>query len=371
MKSFFFSLFIFLARLVLSAKAFAASSSFSSFSCSLSQTNNNNNNNNNVLILDHLNMTHERGRHDWLKAFYFDFLQIVVDPRKAENIEKGHKTLWANIGATQLHLPEGKPDAQVLQGIVTLAYPSIQDVLDLAPNVQSVLSGSKFRVQEITNEESSHPESLDVTDPWGSSFRIVQGAPEDRDARGEQPGGRSAGYGITDLTFYTPTSHTNFEGIGRFYEHILGAPVQQISDDQCVMSVGPRQTLTFRRHPDPKVMVAHEDLRHEVESSDNVPTYLSNYGPHVSMYVADLAATYQRAAACNVTYVNPRFKRRAYTLEEALGDCMFRCLDIVDPANPDEGVILRLEHEVRSVIKPDGTLYKSCPFTLIPPECQK
>ena len=48
---------------------------------------------------------------------------------------------------------------------------------------------------------------------------------------------------------------------------------------------------------------------------------------------------------------------------------MFRCLDIVDPLNIDAGPILQLEHEVRSVVKRDGTKYKSCPFVDIPSEC--
>jgi hypothetical protein len=61
----------------------------------------------NVLILDHLNITHERGRDDWFKGFYFLFLGCVVDPRTADNLNnKGQKTLWANVsGAQQFHLP--------------------------------------------------------------------------------------------------------------------------------------------------------------------------------------------------------------------------------------------------------------------------
>lgn len=88
------------------------------------------------------------------------------------------------------------------------------------------------------------------------------------------------------------------------------------------------------------------------------------------MYVADLSATYQRAAELGVAYVNPRFSRRAYTLDQALQDCMFRCLNIVDPENVQDGPILQLEHEIRSVVKVDGTKYKSCPFDEIPPECK-
>jgi hypothetical protein len=84
------------------------------------------------------------------------------------------------------------------------------------------------------------------------------------------------------------------------------------------------------------------------------------------MYVQDLPGTYKRAEKLGVTFVNTRFKRRAYTLEEAVEQCMFRCLDIVDPENVSSGPILRLEHEIRSVTNADGTLYKSCPFKEIP-----
>ena len=90
------------------------------------------------------------------------------------------------------------------------------------------------------------------------------------------------------------------------------------------------------------------------------------HGPRVSMYVTDLASIYKRADALGVTYVNLRFKRRAYTLEEGLDQYIFRCIDIVDPLNVDAGPILKLEHESRSVVKPNGTKYKSCPFDDIP-----
>jgi hypothetical protein len=67
----------------------------------------------NILVLDHLNINHESGRHDLLKKFYFDILGCSVDPRKEENLAKGKKTLWANAGINQFHLPEATT-AQVL-----------------------------------------------------------------------------------------------------------------------------------------------------------------------------------------------------------------------------------------------------------------
>lgn len=329
----------------------------------------------NILILDHLNLNHEKGRHDWLKAFYLDFLQCAPDPRKQENLDAGKKTVWANIGANQFHLPEGKepsPGAQVLQGVVTLAYPDLTKIQNRLDSCMQKLSGSKFACSTLADG------SLAVTDPWGSSFRLVAGNPNERDVRGQQPGGEtSEGLALRDLTIYTP-ANCNMAGIGRFYEQILGAPVQTAEQADntgvvVVVVVGPRQTLTFQQHPDGlgSEHVYHHDLRDEqVESPTCFPAFLSNYGPHVSMYVADLAGSYQRAQALGVAYVNPRFSRRAYTLDEAVVDCMFRCLDIVDPENPQDGAIIRLEHEVRSVVKKDGSMYKSCPFDEIPDSCK-
>lgn len=318
-----------------------------------------------ILILGHLNINHEKGRHDWLKAFYFDFLQLAVDPRKEENLEAGKKTLWANAGANQFHLPEGKPDAQVLDGLITLVYPDLQDLLGRQDNARQKLQGSKFDILEQTDGEEN--QILLVIDPWGSQFSLVRGSEEERDPRGCQPGEPSACLGMRDLTIYVH-SNCNLEGISRFYNTIFKAPTLCLDSKTCVVSVGPRQTLTFREQSDPSSpLVSQTDLRDgEVEPPEGCPTFLSNYGPHISMYITDFSAAYNRALELDVTYVNPRFKRRAYNLEEAIDDCMFRCLDIIDPENKDDGVILQLEHEVRSVVNRDGTLYRSCPFDQVP-----
>ena len=175
---------------------------------------------------------------------------------------------------------------------------------------------------------------------------------------------------MRDLTVYAP-SKCNVPGIARFYETVLQAPVLAVDQDRCVVSVGPLQTLTFQTHPEQKSEVRHEDLRDEsYDTPSGRPAFLSNYGPHLSMYVADLKSTYERADSVGLVYVNPRFKRQASTLEEAIDDCMFRCLDIVDPLEPSD-VILRLEHEIRSVVNRDGSKYRSCPFDSIPGVCMK
>ena len=318
---------------------------------------------NNILILDHLNINHQKGRHDWLKAFYVDFLQCALDPRKMENVLSGKKTIWANIGAQQFHLPEGKPDAQVLDGIITLVYPDLASFSERYQVAQQSLKGSLFEMKEMENGK------LKVVCPWGITFHLEQGAESSsRDERGSQPGEQSVGLAMKDLTIHTPPN-SNLEGIGRFYEQILGSRVAECSKDFIQIQVGPKQTLTFRANPS-TTAESHVDLRDEdVESPEGAQQYSSNYGPHISMYVSNLPSAYKRAEALGLTYVNPRFKRRAYTLDEAIDDCMFRCLDIIDPENVKEGPILKFEHEVRSVVKRDGSKYKSCPFSEIPDGC--
>jgi hypothetical protein len=309
------------------------------------------------------------GRHDWLRAFYFDFLHCAVDPRKAENLSAGKNTLWANIGANQFHLPQGNPNAQVLDGIITLAYSNLQPLISRYDNkdIQTKLDGSKFSLKKQSDNE------LLVTDPWGTQFRIVPGFEEERDARGVQPGDASEGLALRDLTLYTPSAiNCNMAGIARFYETVLGAPILEQDANRVVVSVGLHQTLTFCLPPN-GVTVNHADLREDAtfQPPSGCPKYLCNYGPHVSMYVADLPACYNKANDLGIVYVNPRFARHAYTLDQAVDDCMFRCLDIVDPDNPGAGPIMRLEHEIRSVVRRDGSKYESCPFYNLPEQCKQ
>lgn len=161
---------------------------------------------------------------------------------------------------------------------------------------------------------------------------------------------------------------------------------------ELVLRCGPAQTLTFRPREEAAEggSVRHEELE-ETEGGGR-----ANHGAHVSMCtpvrgptprlagdrficcsrvrgarrgtdVADLPAAYNRAAAVGALFVNERFKRKAYTLAEATEQCMFRVLDLVDPEAPEGAPpALRLEHEVRACVTPDGKKYKSCPFYEIP-----
>ena len=75
-----------------------------------------------------------------------------------------------------------------------------------------------------------------------------------------------------------------------------------------------------------------------------------------------MGAVYDRADALDLAFVNYRFKRRAHNKDEALDQCMFRVLDVIDPEHPENGAIIQIEHEIRSCVKTDGSKYKSCPL---------
>jgi len=305
----------------------------------------------NVLVLDHFNINHEKGRHDLLKAFYFDLLGLAIDPRKVENLEKGKKTLWANAGAHQFHLPEAE-SAQVFDGTITMTFEDdeFKALLSRLESPPGVLEESKFAWKQTEA-------GVLVTDPWGSVFNLVH-----RDGplepRGAQPGPASQSTGLQDLTVHVSSSVGSVAGIRRFYTQILGCAVNLETDHKLVLQVGPEQTLTFLIQPE-KDGIAHEDMVTLEEG-------IANNGPHISMYVRDLKETFKRAHDLDVVFVNHRFSRRAYTLEDALDQCMFRILDVVDPLDPGAGPIVRLEHEVRSTVKVDGSKYKSCPFFEVP-----
>jgi len=201
--------------------------------------------------------------------------------------------LWANVGSQQFHLSEGDPDAQVFDGVVTLAYESLDPLAERCEGLKRKhpLKDSSFEVMRSGISENE----LSVTDPWGNRFRLV--ADTDGkfvDDRGTQPGEKlpdsttvkreAEPVAMTDLTVHVPRS-SNVAGIARFYEYVLGAPILSTSVDRCVVSTGGRQTLTF-------VVVDREDVHHEDllrhDDDHDDEDFPFNAGAHVSMYVANL-----------------------------------------------------------------------------------
>ncbi len=249
----------------------------------------------NVLLVDHLNINHERGRHDLLCAFYFDVLGCAADPRKADNLASGRKTIWANAGISQFHLPEADT-AQVFDGVITLTYADLSAVRARLASPPPVLAGSAFRW------ETQEDDALCVADPWGTSFRLVEGA---ADVRGMQPGPPSESFGIADLTVHVAEG-ADLHGVGRFYRDVLGCEATlSAGEERLEVRTSPSQTLSF--------VPRGGDAPSHAELSTTPDGQPCNHGAHISLYLADMASAYRRASDLGVTYVNHRFKRRAYT----------------------------------------------------------
>jgi len=353
-------------------------------------------------LLDHLNLNHERGRHDLLRAFYFDTLGLVLDQRKQENADKGRKTLWANAGITQFHLPEADK-AQIFDGIITLSCTdadpeSFNALLDRLSKPPSVLSDNSLFSSLLLSDTS-----VGVRDPWGNLF-VIKRDSSALDPRGQQPGTQGACIGLvmSDLQVNLPRTGPGGKsaeelllGVARFYQEVFSVPLIDKSVDKVSLSVSPYQTLSFKRPPGGKesekdlAQVLHDayisdakakgrgkdkekdkplpDPHEAVELDPASGKIVANSGPHVSMYINDFSAAYRRAEKLGALFTNTRFKRQAFSLQDAQEQSMFRTLDIVDPLDPVAGPILRLEHECRSVLGKDGkSLYKSCPFDQVP-----
>eukprot|EP00523_Entomoneis_sp_CCMP467_P003865 CAMPEP_0168761208 /NCGR_PEP_ID=MMETSP0724-20121128/23193_1 /TAXON_ID=265536 /ORGANISM="Amphiprora sp., Strain CCMP467" /LENGTH=139 /DNA_ID=CAMNT_0008810301 /DNA_START=41 /DNA_END=457 /DNA_ORIENTATION=+ len=72
-----------------------------------------------LTLLEHVNLNVPN--HDKILDFYFRVLGCGLDPRKASNLRPTatKKTIWANAGATQFHLPYGDV-GQAIRGHIGL-----------------------------------------------------------------------------------------------------------------------------------------------------------------------------------------------------------------------------------------------------------
>ena len=90
------------------------------------------------------------------------------------------KTVWANIGMHQFHLSEGKPDAQVFDGMITLIYDDLEGLMEKYNSyldddeIFAPLKETEFLVGMVDD-------MMLVTDPWGSQFCIIESDSPDED----------------------------------------------------------------------------------------------------------------------------------------------------------------------------------------------
>jgi len=309
-----------------------------------------------LTLLEHINLNIPN--HDHIDL-YFKVLGCGMDPRKAQNLKPGaaKKTLWANCGASQFHLPKGEV-GQKIPGHIGLRVTSLADLKER-------LQTGKEHCESFHegNDSRTGRPHIYIQDHYGNAFicREPHQQTQSKSASLQQPfikpsdshwGSIATEYG-REQTECLGIDYVEFscrpqqaERIAMFYEALLDATTNVVSLDAtgqqkaAVIGVGnidetgkAEQSLLFR------------------ETSDPIPEY---DGHHIALYVGESAQDFEQAfknaLLANVVWKNPRFSDQVDNLEEARKEQQFRFKEIIDI---ETGVpIMELEHEMRSINHP-------------------
>jgi hypothetical protein len=251
----------------------------------------------NIVALEHCNVQIDDQRISTL--FYVAGMGLTRDPYMMTTVTN----MWINAGRSQFHLPTGKP--QVFRGRIGLVMPELDSLVKRLEMVKKDLKGTKFAFKA-----SNGNAAVDVTCPWGNSFRVH--APDEE---------RFGPYrlALPYVMFDVPLKAA--PGIARFYAKVFGAltRVEEVegAPAACV-KVGKGQELIFR---ETKKKLAKFD------------------GHHIQVYVADFSGPHKALEKMGlVSREDNQFQ--------------YRFMDIVDPAAKDGKVLFTIEHEVRSLTHP-------------------
>ena len=242
-----------------------------------------------------------------------------------------------NIGSSQIHLPDGA--AQHVPGVVGVLYPDLLTLELRLRNAYPKLRHTAFRYEH-------HPGShIDIICPYGNRFKVLEA--DGLDARGVQPGPRSLGLGIAYIEYQVPFGTAKL--ISRFYQRIIGAHVTleggDYESEPCVFGVLPQRAI-----------VTAGPQQEIVFTETHAPA--ADTGHHIAIYVNHFSKTFEALNAAGLIWKNPAYPdERADTLELAVEQAQFRFRDIISLEDSDtdctsRGVILQLEHEVRSIEHP-------------------
>lgn len=223
--------------------------------------------------------------------FYVAGLGLTRDPYLRTSTDN----MWINVGCSQFHLPAGAP--QVTRGVVGLVVPDLDALERRLTRVAGKLTGTRFAI-------SRTKDAVLAASPWGNRIRVHAPSPT-------QFGAMTLGIAYVD--FACPRGSA--AGIARFYRDILGAPAV-LGKGRVQVSVGLTTELRF------------------IETSEQQPDYDGN---HIQVTLADFSGPYGRLL------------ERGLISEES-DESQYRFLDITDPVSGQ--VLLRLEHEVRSMRHP-------------------
>ncbi len=246
----------------------------------------------NILALEHVNVRiPDQGL---ATEFYALGLGLTRDPY----LMVGTENMWMNAGQQQFHLPTGRP--QVLRGYVGVVVTDLDALTSRLAAIQPKLSETRFGY----TVEDKH---VLVTCPWGNRLRCHAPGPEFGDMT----------LGIAYVEFSVKPGHAN--GIGKFYETVLGAPAVVVSDGGSPLArvrVGARQELIFRETP------------------TDLPPY---DGHHIAIYIADFSGPHRRLTQYGL-------------ITEESNEYQYRFQDIVEVGTGKP--LFAVEHEVRSATHP-------------------
>jgi len=310
-----------------------------------------------LTLLEHVNINVPS--QEYAVPFYYKVLGMGMDPRKAANLrpDAPKKTLWANCGASQFHLPYGETP-QRIPGQIGLRYDSLAGlkrrleeekelVERCVKDAKIVDDGTVRLVDRYDNVLLCRTGGNPVSDPKLRQPVITKDQTEEWGDVATEYGRDDAAdtdcKGIDFVEFMCPVGTA--EKIAIFYESVLDATASVVAVEEdgdstkvAIVAFGnidragrADQSLLFRETPD-----------------DEIPPY---DGHHVAMYVGETSADFEKAfkncQLAKVVWVNPRFSDKASTLEGARKWKQFRFKNVVD-MNTGEPVF-ELEHEMRSV----------------------
>jgi hypothetical protein len=246
----------------------------------------------NSIHLEHVNVTVPDQR--LASLFYVTGLGLTRDPY----LMVSDTNMWINVGRSQFHLPNGKP--QVLRGHIALVIAGREALLDRLASVAGKLEGTAFAYGE-------HNDYVEAICPWGNRMRCY----EPDSARF----GRIT-LGIPYVEFDVPVGTA--KAICAFYPEIMGIPAELRNGDGAMAraKMGKDQYLQFRETDAPQ------------------PEF---DGHHVQIYVTDFSGPYRRLG------------QRGLVSQED-NQYQYRFRDIVDLT--DGRRLFTVEHEVRSATHP-------------------
>ena len=246
----------------------------------------------NIVLLEHVNL--QVPDQALATLFYIVGLGLTRDPY----FNIGLRNMWANAGEQQFHLPV-RP-VQVIQGHIGIVVPELDSLKERLAAVQEPLAGTKFG----WSVEAGH---VSVSCPWGNRFQCYGAGPTFGDMA----------LGIPYVEFLIEQGRA--EGIARFYDRVLAAPVATEAGDTGTLArvkIGRNQSLVFRETEKP------------LQAYD---------GHHIAIYVANFSQPYA-------------FIKNHGRIAEDVRNHQFRFKDIIDPE--DGRPLFLLEHEVRSMHHP-------------------